>query len=252
MRSKSVFLGAAVAACLSVSPLMAAEQTSRSVIRQAALDTGAASVSEAPAAKPMSKPAAKKAMRPASRRLVAQIDLSSQSMNITIDGQVAHSWKISSGANGYHTPTGTYTPYQLSAMHYSKKYDNAPMPHSVFFRGGFAIHATGATGALGRPASHGCIRLHPSNASAFFSLVKQYGKSNTQIRITGATPASRSLYAGRPSRSTTSSSSYSWSGFNFGVSDASSSYTRKRTGVRIGDSRMTTRRQGKRIVHTWW
>jgi lipoprotein-anchoring transpeptidase ErfK/SrfK len=69
-------------------------------------------------------------------------------------------------------------------MHYSRKYDNSPMPYSVFFKGGYAIHGTGSIRALGKPASHGCVRLHPSNAARFFSLVREYGPHRTRIRIT--------------------------------------------------------------------
>ena len=57
-------------------------------------------------------------------------------------------------------------------MHYSSKYENSPMPHSIFFRGGYAIHGTGYIKSLGRPASHGCIRLHPRNAAALYQLVR--------------------------------------------------------------------------------
>ena len=93
-----------------------------------------------------------------------------------------YQWPVSTARRGYHTPTGTFTPYSLQPMHYSKKYDNAPMPNSIFFSGGYAIHATPHIGALGRPASHGCVRLHPSNAATLFNIVKH--DPNTTIRIT--------------------------------------------------------------------
>ena len=60
----------------------------------------------------------------------------------------------------------------------------SPMPYSIFFYGGYAIHGTNYVKALGRPASHGCVRLHPSNAAALYSLVKQHGPGNTKIVIT--------------------------------------------------------------------
>jgi lipoprotein-anchoring transpeptidase ErfK/SrfK len=69
-------------------------------------------------------------------------------------------------------------------MHYSSKYENSPMPHSIFFHGGYAIHGTNYVKRLGSPASHGCVRLHPSNAARLFSLVRQVGMKNTVIRIT--------------------------------------------------------------------
>ncbi len=76
-------------------------------------------------------------------------------------------------------------------MHYSRKYDMAPMPHAVFINGGVAIHATSATGLLGRPASHGCIRLAPGNAATFYSLVHKHGLKNVQVQVFGSPPASR-------------------------------------------------------------
>jgi len=82
-------------------------------------------------------------------------------------------WKVSTARKGYRTPSGTFYPYSLQPMHYSKKYDNAPMPHSIFFNGGYAIHATPHVGALGRPASHGCVRLSPANARTLYGIVKR-------------------------------------------------------------------------------
>ena len=93
----------------------------------------------------------------------------------------SYQWRVSTARKGYYTPTGTFHPYSLQLMHYSKKYDNAPMPHSIFFSGGYAIHATPHTGNLGRPASHGCVRLSPSNAATLYSIVKH--DPNTTIRI---------------------------------------------------------------------
>ena len=121
----------------------------------------------------------------AAARVVAHIDLSTQRMTVTVDGRHYGTWPVSTARRGYTTPRGTYHPKLLKRMHYSRKYDNAPMPYSVFFLGGYAIHGTNAISRLGRPASHGCIRLHPANAAAFFNLIKRYGKRNTIIRITG-------------------------------------------------------------------
>ena len=92
-------------------------------------------------------------------------------------------WDVSTGRKGYTTPSGSFQPYLLRPMHYSSKYNNAPMPHSIFFYGDYAIHATSETNKLGRTASHGCVRLHPKNARWLFRLVKDYGKDNTYIRI---------------------------------------------------------------------
>jgi lipoprotein-anchoring transpeptidase ErfK/SrfK len=95
----------------------------------------------------------------------------------------SYSWPVSTARRGYYTPTGSFRPYSLQPMHYSRKYDNAPMPHSIFFSGGYAIHATPHTGNLGRPASHGCIRLSPGNAATLYGIVKN-DRDETTIRIT--------------------------------------------------------------------
>ncbi|MBK8457642.1 MAG: L,D-transpeptidase [Phyllobacteriaceae bacterium] len=116
--------------------------------------------------------------------LVAHIDVSSQTMTVSKNGFPVHHWKVSTARKGYSTPRGTYRPQRMARMWYSRKYDNSPMPHSVFFRGGYAIHGTNHLKALGRPASHGCVRLHPSNAAELFSMIKQVGSGNTRIVIT--------------------------------------------------------------------
>ena len=111
------------------------------------------------------------------------VDVSSQSMSVRVNGWSYGNWRVSTGREGYYTPRGSYSVKRLARMHYSRKYDNAPMPHSVFFHGGYAIHATNATRALGRPASHGCVRLSPSNAARLFSLVQKYGPRATRITV---------------------------------------------------------------------
>ena len=119
----------------------------------------------------------------AANQLVARVSLSQQTMAVIVDGRTAFEWKVSTGRKGYSTPTGSYKPIRMHKMWYSRKYDNAPMPHSVFFNGGYAVHATDAVKRLGRPASHGCVRLHPDNASDFYKLVETFGPGNTQIVI---------------------------------------------------------------------
>jgi hypothetical protein len=113
----------------------------------------------------------------------AKICLSRQSMEIFKGDKQIYKWKISTAKKGYVTPIGQYTPYLLERMHYSKLYGNAPMPHSVFFNGNFAIHGTDAIHRLGKKASHGCVRLHPTNAKTFYTLISKYGKKNTTIDI---------------------------------------------------------------------
>jgi lipoprotein-anchoring transpeptidase ErfK/SrfK len=116
--------------------------------------------------------------------LQVHIDISSQSMSVRSNGMYYASWRVSTARAGYYTPRGTYSVKRLAKMHYSRKYDNAPMPHSVFFHGGYAIHGTGHLRALGRPASHGCVRLAPGNAAALYALVQRHGPGRTRITLT--------------------------------------------------------------------
>ena len=111
------------------------------------------------------------------------VDISNQSMTVDVDGWPYGRWKVSTAREGYHTPRGAWRPFQLKEMHYSKKYDNSPMPHSIFFLGGYAIHATYDIKHLGKPASHGCVRLHPRNAERLYKLVERHGLSTTRISI---------------------------------------------------------------------
>ncbi|MGI9406278.1 MAG: L,D-transpeptidase [Hyphomicrobiaceae bacterium] len=115
--------------------------------------------------------------------VVAKIDLSSQRMNVYVNGRLRHRWKVSTGRRGYITPRGSYRAKWLSRHHRSRKYNNAPMPYAIFFRGGYAIHGTNHIRALGRRASHGCVRLHPRNASRLFSLVRRHGLRNSRVVI---------------------------------------------------------------------
>ena len=117
---------------------------------------------------------------PAAAETNITISKSHQMMQVDSD-YGSYQWRVSTARKGYYTPTGTFHPYSLQLMHYSKKYDNAPMPHSIFFSGGYAIHATPHVGALGRPASHGCVRLSPTNARTLYEIVKH--DPNTTIRI---------------------------------------------------------------------
>jgi len=119
----------------------------------------------------------------AAARLVATIDLSDQTMRVSLGKKTLYNWAISSGKRGYRTPTGTYRPGRMYREYYSRKYNMSPMPHSIFFRGGYAIHGTGYTRQLGSPASHGCVRLHPANARTLYNLVRKYGRGNTRIVV---------------------------------------------------------------------
>ena len=125
------------------------------------------------------------------------VDLSTQTMHVATDDGENYDWPISSGKMGHLTPRGRFHPTRLFPIVYSSKYNNAPMPHSIFFYGQYAIHGTNAVGALGRPASHGCIRLSSANAALLYAKVRSQGAA---ISIVGAAPAKRSSLAMRHSR----------------------------------------------------
>ena len=119
----------------------------------------------------------------AAERVRAVIDLSEQRMYFYVDGAIMGRWPVSTARRGYRTPVGSFRPVRLERTWYSRKYDWAPMPYSVFFLGGYAIHGTTETRRLGRPVSHGCVRLHPNHAAKLFRLIRKVGRSNTQIII---------------------------------------------------------------------
>jgi lipoprotein-anchoring transpeptidase ErfK/SrfK len=109
--------------------------------------------------------------------LVANVNVSTQTMT------VINTWKVSTARKGYITPRGTWRPKRMHRMWHSRKYDMSPMPYSVFYHGGYAIHGTSYVKRLGRPASHGCVRLATANAAKFYALVKQIGPGNTRIVV---------------------------------------------------------------------
>ena len=117
--------------------------------------------------------------------LTFDIDQTRQHMTVREYGKVIGSWPISSGRAEFRTPNGAFRPSWMAKMWYSRKYDDAPMPHSVFFNGGIAMHATQATGMLGRPASHGCIRQAPANAARSYALVQKHGLAHTRVTVRG-------------------------------------------------------------------
>jgi hypothetical protein len=123
--------------------------------------------------------------RSAEAGVTIQVDLSGQKMHVTNSAGETYDWAVSSGRSGFGTPHGSYKPYSLQRMHYSRKYHMSPMPHSIFFHGGYAIHGTYSVRELGRPASHGCVRLSPANAAALYAMVQKEG---AEISITGTPP----------------------------------------------------------------
>ena len=116
------------------------------------------------------------------------IDKSTQQVRVVADGELAHVFKSSTGKHGAGTPNGTYGVERMHRRWYSRKYDYAPMPYSIFYDGAYAIHGTTVISRLGRPASHGCVRLHPDDAKVLFALVREQGKENTAVIVTGANP----------------------------------------------------------------
>jgi len=115
--------------------------------------------------------------------IVARISVNSQTMYVYIDGSLRYEWPVSTAMRGMSTPRGEWTPTWLSRWHRSRQYNNAPMPFAIFYHEGYAIHATEAISRLGRPASHGCVRLHPDNASLLFSMVEQEGMENMRVVV---------------------------------------------------------------------
>jgi lipoprotein-anchoring transpeptidase ErfK/SrfK len=141
---------------------------------------------------------AAKSEEPASK-IVINIDKSKQEMTVFVDGVEQYSWPVSTGKRGYSTPSGTYTASSMNEMWYSKEWDNAPMPHAIFFmKDGHAIHGSLEVKNLGKPASHGCVRISPANATKLFALVKEKGLQNTQVVLAGTTPGGEAKVASEP------------------------------------------------------
>jgi lipoprotein-anchoring transpeptidase ErfK/SrfK len=137
-------------------------------------------------------------LAPAQAGIVVTVDKSAQLLSVVVDGAPRYQWPVSTARIGYRTPNGSYRPQRLERKWFSRKYDWSPMPYSIFFNEGYAIHGSYEISHLGRPASHGCIRLHPQNAALLFALVKER-LDDTRIIVTGERPE-RELSAGRAPR----------------------------------------------------
>lgn len=122
------------------------------------------------------------APRPASADILVSVSKTSQRMSVLIDGSARYNWLVSTGAARHTTPNGVYKPQWLAKKWRSKQYNNAPMPHSIFFYNGYAIHGTTDIKRLGKIASHGCVRLHPDNAATLYSLVQKQ-MANTRVVV---------------------------------------------------------------------
>lgn len=116
-------------------------------------------------------------------RVVARISISTQTMLIFHEGRHIYTWPVSTAKPGKITPTGIYAPEFLSRHHRSKRYNNAPMPWAIFYDGNYAIHGTDQIRRLGKPASNGCVRLHPDHAEILFRMVKSEGMENLRVEI---------------------------------------------------------------------
>jgi hypothetical protein len=127
---------------------------------------------------------------PGFANILIAVDKGTQRMAVSVDGVPKYQFVVSTGRAGFGTPSGTYHPERLERSWFSKEYYNSPMPYSIFFHGGFAIHGSYEISRLGGPASHGCIRLHPSNAEKLFALVRSEGMDATTIVVSGSSPAS--------------------------------------------------------------
>ena len=152
-------------------------------------------------------------LQPPDPTLFADINLTTQRLTVSDRFGMLHKWKISSAGGGYVTPVGVYKPQWTSRMHYSRQYYNSPMPYSVFFHKGYAVHGTTAVGRLGRPASHGCVRLRTSNAKKFYNLVHEHGKGLVKITVRGTPPPSPRVRDYRPRRRYQAPSYYQPFGF---------------------------------------
>ncbi len=124
---------------------------------------------------------------PARSSVMIEVDKTTQHMVVTVDGVQRWTWPVSTGRSGHGTPSGTFRAFRLEEDHYSKEWDDAPMPHSIFFTDrGHAIHGSYETRRLGSPASAGCVRLAPENAAKLFALVKERGVTSTKVTLTGS------------------------------------------------------------------
>jgi lipoprotein-anchoring transpeptidase ErfK/SrfK len=125
---------------------------------------------------------------PALANILIQVDKPTQTMTVSVDGAVRYRWRVSTGATGFSTPAGSYTPFRMEVMHYSQEWDNAGMPHAIFFTNrGHSIHGSDHPG-LGTPVSHGCVRLTLQNATTLYQLVTAEGMANTKVVVRGPDP----------------------------------------------------------------
>ena len=139
---------------------------------------------------------APKATNPAASSILINIDKANQRMTVLLDGVQRYDWPVSTGKAGYSTPSGTFAALSMNKVWYSKEWDNAPMPHAIFFmKDGHAIHGSYEVKHLGKAVSHGCVRISPQNAATLYTLVEKTGLKNTQVVLAGDTPGGEAKVA---------------------------------------------------------
>ncbi|MGC1551990.1 MAG: L,D-transpeptidase, partial [Bradyrhizobium sp.] len=115
------------------------------------------------------------------------VDKDAQMLTVAVDGVQRYQWPVSTGNPSHETPNGTFRAFRMEADHFSKEFDDAPMPHSIFFtKIGHAIHGTESERSLGTPVSHGCVRLSRAHAATLYALVEEQGVLNTTVTLTGS------------------------------------------------------------------
>jgi lipoprotein-anchoring transpeptidase ErfK/SrfK len=122
---------------------------------------------------------------PAKAEIVAQVNIASQTMTVTVDGISTYTWPVSTARRGYVTPKGSWGVQSMHKMTYSSLFNNAPMPWTIFYSGHYGIHGTTDVKKLGQPASAGCVRLHPDNARRLFEMVQERGPKNFKVVVEG-------------------------------------------------------------------
>ncbi len=115
--------------------------------------------------------------------LVVLVSVPEQSMHVYRNGILIGRSSVSTGSNGHATPGGVFSILEKKQEHYSKKYDNAPMPNMQRLTWtGIAMHSGNLPGY---PASHGCIRLPFDFSQLLFSAT---AKGGTVVVGDGKTP----------------------------------------------------------------
>lgn len=135
--------------------------------------------------------------QPAHANLLISVDKNAQKMTVTVDGDPRYIWPVATGVARYDTPDGQYQPFRMERQHYSREWDDAPMPYSIFFtKQGHAIHGTNHK-INGAPASHGCVRLSVAHAAQLWALVREHKMANTRVELVGEIPSKQELMARR-------------------------------------------------------